>query len=140
MKKIEICLHCGTDYTPKRRGVQKFCGNSCRSRHWLLKQNRIRVSTIADKQKNDLPDLRSETKKEVMSFAGIGNAAAGVAAVEVVKSIFTPEHNKPATKKDIEDLKTMINGGRYFLVKNVLIDYLGKSPYYDFETGNLVYL
>jgi hypothetical protein len=140
MKKTEICTQCSEEYVPRRCGVQKFCSNSCRSRHWLLKQNRIKVPTIADKQKNQLPDVKSETKKEVMSFAGFGNAAAGVVAVEVVKGIFTPEHNKPATKKDIEELKLMINGGRYFPVNNVPIDGLGRSPYFDFKTGNVVYL
>lgn len=140
MKKTEICNQCGEEYVPRRRGVQKFCSNSCRSRHWLLKQNRIKVPTIIDKQKNQLPDVKRESKKEEMSFAGFGNAAAGVVAVEIVKVLFTPEQNKPATKKDIEELKAMINGGRYFPVNNVSLDGFGRSPYYDVKTGNIIFL
>jgi hypothetical protein len=136
MKKTEICIHCGGDYIPKRRGVQKFCSNSCRSRHWLLKQPQIKVPAITEELKNQLPNIKSEPKKDAMSFAGVGNAVAGVAAVEVAKSIFTPEDNKPATKKDIKEIKSLISN-RYLPVNNLGNDGFGRRPFYDVETGNV---
>ncbi|WNH11150.1 hypothetical protein [Thalassobellus suaedae] len=139
MKKTEICLECGDDFIPKRRGVQKFCSNSCRSRHWLLKQNKTKVSKILEKQKNQLPDVKSGNKADGMSLAGVGNAAVGVAVVEVVKNILKTEDNKPATKNDIRELKTLINGGRFLPVNNVPKDSFGRHPYYDIETGNVVF-
>jgi len=139
MKKTEICIHCGGDYIPKRRGVQKFCSNSCRSRHWLLKQPQIKVPAITEELKNQLPNIKSEPKKDTMSFAAVGNAAAGVAAVEVAKSIFTPEDNKPATKKDIKEIKSLI-ADRYLPINNLNKDTMGRRPFYDVESGNIVYL
>lgn len=135
MKKTEICLHCNDDYIPTRRGVQKFCSKSCKSRYWYLKQNytkEVTKGTIENKIVN------SNAKVDKMSLAGVGNAAAGVAAVEVVKSIFTTQDNKPATKKDIQELKALITG-RYLLVNNMDSDAFGRSPFYDVNTGNVVY-
>jgi len=56
------------------------------------------------------------------------------------KNIFTSDQTKQATKKEIEELKSMIYGWRYFPVNNVPIDCFGTSLNYDFETGNVVYL
>jgi hypothetical protein len=136
MKKTEICLNCGDDYLPKRRGVQKYCSNACRSRYWQLRQN-IETKEVPSKVENTVE--KQGAKVEKMSFAGVGNAAAGVAAVEIVKSVFTPPENKPATKKDIQELKTLIKG-RYLPVNNVKIDLMGKRPFYDVVTGNVEFL
>ncbi|ALJ04509.1 hypothetical protein APS56_04855 [Pseudalgibacter alginicilyticus] len=135
MKKTEICLHCNDDYTPTRRGVQKFCSKSCKSRYWYLKQNytkEVAIDTIENKVVNSI------AKVDKMSLAGVGNAAAGAAVVEVVKTVFTAQDNKPATKKDIQELKTLITG-RYLPVNNAAKDAFGRSPFYDVETGNVVF-
>ncbi|PKQ44525.1 hypothetical protein [Confluentibacter flavum] len=80
-------------------------------------------------------------KVEKMSLAGVGNAAAGVAVVEVAKYLATSPENKPATKKDIQELKSLlISGERYLPVNNVPNDGFGRKPYYDVETGDVVYL
>ncbi|CAN0599907.1 unnamed protein product, partial [Ectocarpus sp. 12 AP-2014] len=76
--------------------------------------------------------------QEKMSLAGIGNAAVGVAAVELAKNFVTPNADKPATKKDIEDLKMFIKA-RYLRIKNLRNDANGRLPYYDVNTGNIVY-
>ncbi len=136
MKKTEICLQCGDDFLPKRRGVQKFCSNSCRSRNWLLKRQRTKAPVLQEDIKNQTPSI---IKKEGMSLAGMANAAAGAATVEVVKNIFTTQDNKPATKKDIKELKAILTGTRYFPINNFQNDAYGRKPFYDIETGNIVY-
>ena len=141
MKQTTICNNCGCDYTPKRRGVQKFCSNSCRSRSWLLKQNRPSIlKNINEQGEIKIPTNLSVQKKETMSLASVGNAALGVAVIDSVKSLFTPEDNKSATKKDIKELKSFINGQRYLEIKNIQNDNYSRKPYYDIETKNVVFL
>jgi hypothetical protein len=140
MKKTEICLFCNVDYIPNRRGHQKFCSASCRSGHWRLKQKNKRSNKEAEVKTAELPTVdKKKEKKEKMSLAGVGNAVVGITAVEVAKSIFTPLDKKPATKKDIEELKAFIKR-RYLLINNLKKDVMGRCPYYDVETGNVVYL
>ncbi|APQ16726.1 hypothetical protein A9200_18065 [Maribacter hydrothermalis] len=76
--------------------------------------------------------------QEKMSLAGIGNAAAGAAIAEIAKNIITPNANKPATKKDIDDLKAFFKA-RYYIVKNMNRDIHGRSAYYDILSGNIIY-
>ncbi|WMI64771.1 hypothetical protein RBH94_11950 [Aestuariibaculum sp. YM273] len=145
MKNTEICQHCGGDYIPKRRGTQKFCSNSCRSRYWYEKQPQNKVS-----KKNNLPQISEENlpttevkpasnpQEEKMNFAGVGNAAAGAAIVEIGKKMFTSTQNRPATKKDIQELKDLLTT-RYFPIHNLPYDQLGKAPYFDIETGHVEY-
>ncbi|MCF7559032.1 hypothetical protein L3X39_00155 [Sabulilitoribacter multivorans] len=141
MKKTTICNHCGSEYTPRRRGVQKFCSNSCRSRSWLLKQNKTKPhKTTLEQNKIQVPTVQSTPKKETISLTGAANAALGAAAVDLAKYVFTPEDNKNATKRDIKELKSVIKGQRYFEVKNIPKDNNGKMAYYDIDTGFMVYL
>lgn len=141
MKKTEICIHCGEDYVPKRRGAQKFCSNSCRSRYWYLKQNNnsnnkgIKALKVESENNNKIQPPPSEK----MSWAGFGNAAAGAGAFKIVSDLLTPEYKKPATKKDIQEIKSLISGGRYLPVNNGKNDEYGRKPFYDIETGNVVY-
>jgi len=139
MTKTEICKYCGGDYVPKRRGAQKFCSNSCRSLNWKNNQPQKEI-----KPKDILPkngDLSTQYKpklRDKISLAGVGNAAIGASLVELGKEVLTPQQNKGATKKDIQDLKAFFRS-RYLLVRNLRKDPNGKTPYYDVQTGNLVY-
>ncbi|MDN3665793.1 hypothetical protein ACFFU1_18295 [Algibacter miyuki] len=137
MKKTEVCLHCGDEYIPKRRGAQKFCTNSCRSRHWQTKQSNKTNEVVLSKVENTVE--KQGAKVEAMSFAGVGNAAAGVAVVDGLKSLLTAKENKAATKKDIQELKTLIIG-RFLPINNISIDSMGRCPFYDVETGSVVYM
>ncbi len=136
MKKTEICLHCNDDYIPTRRGVQKFCSKSCKSRYWYLKQN-YRKDVVKDSTEEKVE--KQKAKVETMSLSGIGNAVVGTVVVEGVKHILTSPENKPATKKDIQDLRALIFG-RYLPVNNTGKDSMGRSPFYDVETGDVVFL
>ena len=128
------CQYCGTEYKPNRRHKQKFCSSSCRVNTF----NRNKKSEVVVKTDKEL-----ETKKplqiEKMSFAGVGNAAAGTLAVNALSSIFTKEDNKPATKGDIKNLLTTLKQ-RYQPVKNLGIRPDGAKPFYDNTKQELVYL
>jgi hypothetical protein len=131
MKKTEICLHCNDDYIPKRRGVQKFCSKSCKSRYWYLKQNKKEL-----KLESETGVVTNETKTDKMSWGGVGNSAVGTVLGNAATSLLTAGDNKPATKKDIEDLKSLISD-RYLPVNNLGVDGFGRRPFYDVETGNV---
>ncbi|WP_339729549.1 hypothetical protein [Maribacter stanieri] len=139
MTKTEICKYCGGDYVPKRRGAQKFCSNSCRSLNWKNNQQ-IKELKVPDVNSIDEKPVlvQKPSFHEKMSLAGIANAAAGAAVSEIAKNIITPNANKPATKKDIEDLKAFLKS-RYFLVKNMRRDIHGRQAYFDIITGNIIY-
>lgn len=72
-----------------------------------------------------------------MSLAGIGNAAAGTVIVDTVKNMFTSEHNKPATKGDLLNLKNHLN--RYRRIKNMKLNLIEQKPFLDLETGLIIY-
>jgi len=131
MKKTEICLHCNDDYIPKRRGVQKFCSKSCKSRYWYLKQNKKELTL-----QSETDVVTNETKADKMSWGGVGNSAVGTVLGNAATHFLTPEDKKLATKKDIEDLKSLISN-RYLPVNNLGVDRFGRRPFYDVETGNV---
>ena len=74
-----------------------------------------------------------------MSLAGVGNAAAGTLAVNALSSLLTRKDNKPATKKDIMEIKALLSK-RYHEVLNMDLDGYGNEPFYDMETKTIVYL
>lgn len=127
------CQYCGKDYKPNRRKKQKYCSNSCRTRAFVTK-NSTGLSIV--KKENE---KKEPLKIEKMSLAGVGNAAAGTLAVNALTSLFTSEENKPATKKDIQNLIGSLKQ-RYYPVMNIPITQDGSKAYYDMETKNIVYL
>ncbi|MFC7444783.1 hypothetical protein [Mesoflavibacter profundi] len=131
--KHYTCNYCQQDFIPKRRRVQKYCSNSCRSSAYQLRKG----------NKNNLP-VANNTKpvteqNDKMTLAGVGNAAVGSMVAGGLVKLFTNEKNKPATKGDI-DLLLQKLGGRYHLVKNLQPNAQGALPYYDLIDGNIVYL
>jgi hypothetical protein len=76
-------------------------------------------------------------KSETMSWAGVGNAA-GTAAVNLASHLFTRDENKPATKKDIKEIKQLFITQHHH-IKNARIDMMVLA-FYDLQTKNLVYL
>ncbi|WNH07665.1 hypothetical protein [Thalassobellus suaedae] len=125
------CNYCGTEYTPKRRFKQKYCSNSCR----------VNAFTQRKKAKNNLPDIKKDKTpitKDKMSWSGVGNAAAGTLATNLVTSMFTKEENKPATKGDIQKL---LNNGfsKMVLIKNLPPRIDGTRAYFDTLKQVLIY-
>lgn len=126
------CQYCGKDYKPNRRKKQKYCSNSCRTRAFVTR-NSIGLSIV----KKDV-EKKEPLTVEKMSMAGIGNAAAGTIAVNVLTSLFTNKEDKPATKGDINNLLHKITQ-RYYPILNIAPQYDGAKPFYDLETQTLIY-
>ncbi|MFY9241676.1 MAG: hypothetical protein WAO74_01470 [Polaribacter sp.] len=127
------CQYCRKDYVPKRRGVQKFCSNSCRVRSHQLKNKKPKGTevTTGNNTKTD------KTKIEEMSIAGVANSLGGNLAAQGLISLFTKEENKPATKGDL--LKLAASLKRYHQVKNLPPNHLGQIPNFDLYKGEIVY-
>jgi len=89
------------------------------------------------KKKKREEKKKEEGRSEGMSLAGIGNAAAGTVIVDTVINMLTPEHNKPATKGDLLDLRNHLN--RYRRIKNMKPNLIEQKPYLDLETGLIIY-
>ncbi|RYH72132.1 hypothetical protein EVU94_13775 [Flavobacteriaceae bacterium 144Ye] len=137
MSYTEFCNYCGKEYVPKRRGVQQFCSNSCRSRNWQINQKKKQHLLVKNEQETSKMAKISQSNK--LTAAGIGNAAIGTAAVDLTKHLLTPEHKRNATKEDIRKLSSLMKGQRYFPVNNLPNDTFGKRPFYDIETGNIIH-
>ena len=102
-----------------------------------IKQKEKQQLTIKEDQKKDeLPKFPHNKK---ITAAGIGNAALGIAAVDLTKKLLTPEHKRNATKEDIRKLSSLVKGQRYFPVNNIEKDQFGRKPFYDIETANIVF-
>lgn len=128
------CNFCGIIYKPKRRFVQRFCSDSCRSLNHIKNKNQSELSVPNNPTKTNNP-----IQVDKMSIAGVGNAVAGALAVNFAANIFTKEENKPATKKDIKEIKSLLMT-RYHSIKNVPPRPDGARPFYDLQTQSLVYL
>ena len=127
------CQYCGKDYKPNRRKKQKYCSNSCRTRAFVTKNTT--GLNIAKKE----VEKKEPLKVEKMSLAGVGNAAAGTLAVNALTSLFTSEENKPATRKDLQNLANTLKE-RYHPILNAPKSLDGTKPHYDMETKTIVYL
>ncbi|QXP71276.1 hypothetical protein H0I29_04090 [Polaribacter sp. R2A056_3_33] len=129
-----ICNYCRKEYIPKRRGVQKFCSNSCRVGSHNLEKKKSKTGLVPAPQ-----TVKSEnTKIEEMSFAGVGNVIVGTFTSELVKSIFTKEENKPATKGDLKLISSKLE--RFQIIKNMNPNFNGQKAYYDNEQKIIVYI
>ncbi|MFE3866473.1 hypothetical protein ACFX5E_00120 [Flavobacterium sp. LS2P90] len=127
------CQYCGKEYKPNRRQKQKYCSNSCRTRAFVIRK--IKGLNLPSTENKNIVKKKSET----MSWAGVGNATAGTLAVNIATSLFTKEENKPATKKDIKEVKNLLLT-RYHSINNVPDKPDGSRPFYDLQTQNIVYL
>jgi len=144
----QICKQCSEPYSPTRKGAQKFCSASCRSRYWFLKNEKVTKKTSVEESKEKSTESpgskkRKKTEIEKISASGVGNAALGTLAVNagtaLVKKLFVSTENEPASKGDVQKIIDLINT-RYFLIHNMERRYDGCLPYFDMATSHLVYL
>ncbi|MGJ8664742.1 MAG: hypothetical protein ACSHW7_00095 [Patiriisocius sp.] len=129
------CNYCYGKFIPKRRRVQKYCSDSCRSKAYHQRTTTKKVATL--NAPSEPAPTKKKTKIEKMSFAGIGNAAAGVVAVDVLSRILTKDEDRPATKGDLQKISQHLK--RYHRINNLEPDHYGKAPYFDMDKGMLVY-
>jgi hypothetical protein len=137
-KEFYNCSYCFKEFEPKRRRVQKYCSNTCRSKAHHARKSKSFLSTTKSGDIS-IPDNIPTPKKESMSMAGVGNATAGTLAAGAIKALLTKESNKPATKGDLTQLLEKMNG-RYHLVKNMQPNFRSEYPFFDLVEGVLVYL
>lgn len=109
------CQYCRKEYVPKRRGVQKFCSNSCRVRSHQIKKCKQTTTTLVT---SETTLKQGKTKIEQMSFAGVGNAAVGNLIVDGLKTLLIKDENKAATKQDINQLNFKLNQVIEMIEKN----------------------
>jgi Fe-S-cluster-containing dehydrogenase component len=129
---LYICQYCSKEYKPNRRKKQKYCSNSCRTRAFAIRKiSGLNVPSIEIKK----PE---KTSIEKMSLAGVGNAAVGTLAVNIATSLFIREENKPATKKDLQEVKELLLT-RYHPILNMPSKSNGAKPFYDLETQQIIY-
>ena len=136
-----ICEFCYGEYKPKRRKVQKYCSNTCRSKACIERNNEDSETKAIAIPKTNTPTLKKDEKLKVekISMAGVGNAALGSLAADGIKSLAIPNHLKPATKGDINNLLEKLNS-RYLFINNLPRNQFGQSPYYDVLNQQVVYL
>ncbi|MBC7493871.1 MAG: hypothetical protein H7221_02605 [Flavobacterium sp.] len=84
-------------------------------------------------------DKTHAVQVEKMSLVGVANAAAGTVAVNVLTNIFTKEENKPATKKDIDNLLIKLKQ-RHYPIQNIPQRQDGSRAFYDLQNQIIVYL
>lgn len=130
---LYTCAYCGKQYKPRRRRKQKYCSNSCRTNAFNAKKKNSLAKPETNKPENQLQKI------DKMSWAGVGNAAAGTLAVNALSSLLTREENKPVTKKDFKEIKELLIK-RYHPISNMRPDAYGNQPYFDLETKSVVYL
>lgn len=136
--KFYTCPYCFNEYEPKRRGAQIYCCNSCRSKAYHARKKKSQALVVKSKEESLTKNTLSPSK-EKMSAIGIGNAAVGTLAADALKSFLTTESNKAATKGDLKVLSDkLIN--RYHRVNNRSARQDGALPYFDMNTGDIVYL
>ena len=127
------CNYCGKDYKPNRRIKQIYCSSSCRARAFQIRKKTSQQLSIMNSEK------KIEKKPESMSWAGVGNAAAGTLVANGAVSLFTANENKPATKKDLQILANSLKE-RYQVIRNLPYRADGARPFYDLQTEVIVYL
>ena len=134
-EKFYICNYCHEEFIPKRRHVQKFCSNSCRSKAHHIKNRTVANSTIPNATTLAKTPEKKKKKPNTMSLAGVGNATGGALLADTITNLLTSEENKPATKGDLKALENKI--GRYHKIGNMQPNNDGKLPYFDLQTNSV---
>ena len=129
------CDFCYKEFEPKRRRVQKFCSNTCRSKAWQEKQQQNNKPIVIENKPLDRVVASNQDK---ITLPGITNAAIGTATVDAIKYAFTPEDKKAATRGDLKVLLQTLEG-RYHPINNLHKDEFNRKPYYDIIDKVLVY-
>ncbi|MHA7843639.1 MAG: hypothetical protein ACX93I_09990 [Winogradskyella sp.] len=134
--KYYICKYCYKEFEPKRRRVQKYCSNTCRSKAYHARK----TSGTAIEIKTIPPNISEEPKQsEKMNLAGIGNATVGNLLAQGIKTVFTKEDEKPATKGDLKKFMDILEY-RYLPIKNLPPNNNGEIPFYDVIKSEIIYL
>lgn len=78
------CSYCGTDFVPTRRGVHKYCSNSCRSRACKQRNNYIYRQYLPAQSLEGI-NLVPVPDKEKWNWMRAGESAAASGAIATVQ-------------------------------------------------------
>jgi len=135
---LYTCQFCQIKYKPAKRKIQKFCSATCKSKDWHHKNKKAVIPPMKKVPESLGATQDHKTENKQMSLPGIGDAATGTFIVQQLTRLFTKFENKAATKKDIEEIKNLINT-RYFKIHNHPPDRMGRKPFFDMGTGEIKY-
>lgn len=133
-----LCKLCKKEFEPTRRGIQKFCSSKCRKKYSYHKRKTNKPKVISSKSKDVNVEPNKKNTIEKMSLPGVGNAATGALIVQLLTQLLTKVENKPATKRDIQEIKDIL-GKQYFQIYNMPQDPYGRTPYFNMATSKIVY-
>lgn len=136
--KLYICRYCFEEFKPRRRHVQKYCSNSCRSKAHHFRNKKAGLNISGEVSKQEVVAETGPNKIEGMSLPGIGNSFVANAAYKLAENVFTAQMNKPATKGDIKEIIRRMD--RYHKITNLPLREDGFVPLYDIDTQQIVYL
>lgn len=132
--KYYTCKKCFEEFIPRRRNIQKYCSNSCRSGAYQLRNKK--KNTLV-KQQDKLPDIEN-IKKDTINSKAMINTAGGNLAYDIIKNLLTPNLKKNASKEDILFLFNQLK--RYHRISNMPNNKFGQIPHFDLHTKSIVYL
>ena len=148
------CHYCKKKYVPKRRRINKFCSNSCRSGNWHLlnpkemvvnverEEFRLPVETKPQKKEKlekKINKMRKELKTNKPStLIDFLTSTAGAFVGSKLERASLNEENKPLTKGDMMSL--LSNMQRFQKVNNLPPNGFGQLPFIDVTTGNIEYI
>ena len=131
------CKNCQKPYIPKRRGVQKYCSDSCRSRAYQLRKN-LGLKKPTNQTDNKTDGVKNESSSTI-NAASIMNAFIAAFGYDAIKGLLTPAGSKSVTRNDLNKLIDKIDQ-RYIPLRNVPMRDDGTYAFCDKKTESLVYL
>ena len=135
---LENCQNCGKTYIPKRRGVQKYCTTSCRSRAYQLRKSAgLKKPSIPSENRTN--EVKNESPSATINAASIMNAFIAAFGYDAIKGLLTPAGSKTVTRNDLDKLIEKIDQ-RYIPIRNVPMRSDGTYAFCDKKTESLVYL
>lgn len=133
----DICKNCSKLYIPKRRGAQKYCSDSCRSRAYQ-KRKSTGLKKPADLTTKKSEEVKNESSSTI-NAASIMNAFIAAFGYDAIKGLLTPAGSKPVTRNDLNKLIEKIDQ-RYIPLRNIPMKNDGTYAFCDKKTEALVYL
>ncbi len=131
-----ICKNCRKSYVPRRRGAQKYCSNSCRSRAYQIRKGAGLKKPLIQNQSDK---ENTQQSNNTINPASITNAMIGAFGYDAIKGLLTPSGSKSVTRKDLQVLIEKLDQ-RYIPLRNIPLRNDGTYAFCDKKTESLVYL
>lgn len=142
---VKTCAHCGKEFTTTNPR-KKYCSDSHRISAFYKRKGYKVIPVAPDPNSNakealqiadqsNLPGEIKEQEKSDFNIASIGAAAAGSLLGDGIKSFFTNDMKKPASKEFIiQVFKAYVNESRR--IEKRLLDRINKLEQKSIENSN----